>query len=374
MKITSKEQAIEEFIKTDPQRLKASGNLGSDLWTSNCSKAVFCGVDFEFIREPEPLLMYTGKELYDRIEVPRGLIVDVEAGAQALHVLLPKYLEAVRDNVLARRAEMLRAMGSEELVKRVEDAICSKKSLEITATSVISLITEHIEANRPELTDAECRYFETSAKLHYVARRAAEYRSPAKGGIDEIGHTELLRGLAELRAENERLKSELAAWRTEHACCGSVDELHKKQAKINELSDLLQAARGDQLEKSKKINSLLPKPVDDSDEYGILVQDGCVAFVARHETLDDCGCSSKRWSIRVSITSILPPRPIDPTRIFKVTSQPRGPLKVPCNGEMRDDLKEQEKELGELSSDYDAGFITGAGYAIDWIKKANGAE
>lgn len=278
------------MIIKDKQQAADQGTHGPILlaaWEAGEARVVVGGKEYEFVREPEPVEMYTDSELERR----RG----------------------TRD--------------------------------------LIALITEHIEANRPVLTneivsgwygefcEKSARRFSVDDACQYVAHRAAEYRSPA---------------VAELRAENERLKN--ACERTK-----GYDTWMKTAKSLGEELDALKATRS-------------PQPIDDSDKYGILVQEGCVALVNLSEEIDDCGCIEKRWKIKVPITGVATLYRIDKRCIFKVTSQPRGPLKVPSKRDMKDDLKAEEKEFGELSGDYDAGFTSGAEWAIDWIKKANGAE
>lgn len=233
MKLTTKQQAADQGTH---------GPILLAAWEAGETRVTVGGKEYELVREAEPVVMYTGHELI--AELSKAFPEHATAIASLANV----FIDAT-SLILARRAEMLRALGDEELVEQVAQTIAGLGPLSEFAQAAIALVREHIEANRPVLTDE----------------------------------------VKELRAENERLKGELSRWRTEHACCGSVDELYKKQDEINKLADLLRLARVDQVEKSKELDARLarikeleaahsPQIVDDSDKYGILVQDGGAEF------------------------------------------------------------------------------------------------
>lgn len=324
---------------------KPHHNQLPELWdNTGISSVTLDGIAYEFIREPEPVVMYTGSQL-------EKLFMDHEGTAPESHAHL-------RDLILARRAEMLRAMGSDELVGLCAEHIAAtSETCEdewSTARSAISLITEHIEAHRPELTDAvidqwDREYTDTQPVddgrgfRRYIAHRAAEYRSPA---------------VVELRAENERLKSELElAWSDEN------DPLKAEVASLKKEVDVLRLTLADENLKLLENTLAAPQRVDEDDMHGILVQDGCIALL--HRLPRGWACSDG--------AHVSGPHPssfkIDPTRIFKVTSHPRGPLKVPSEETVR-----FERTYRTSIVERHHWFSEGAQWAIEWIKKANDAE
>jgi len=341
MKIKSRKEAAE--IRHDGKQKVLQ------LWDVGAERATLDGVDFEFIREPEPVVMYTGEQIRSWVRAMR-MTTDEES--------ISAY-ESIITRILARRAEMLRAMGSEELVEQVTGL-----TYRYSAREVIALVTEHIEANRPELTedviDGWLREFKghgpdaaLSSLGSFIAHRAAEYRSPAKSQIS-IGEARELAlaqlEITELRAENERLKKHADTTGdletiVRHMGLG-VGDYSSVAEQIRETGDCYFAT----ISRTRS-----PQPVDDSDEYGILVQDGCVAIVRRVG-----GAWTSMLHVRGRVFGI------DPSRIFKVTSQPRGPLKVPSGGEIEDMTHAQ---VGHMQS-----LRRGAQWTIERIKEANGAE
>jgi plasmid stabilization system protein ParE len=198
MKITSKEQLTARLPWLGSNAWESFGD-GAQITTSN-------GDEFIITKAPEPVVMYTGHELIAKLSET------FPEHSESIRPLANVFIDAIT-LILARRTEMLRAMGSEELAREVEfylddtaRASAAKQNHE-RGCHLIALITEHIEANRPELTNSQIEMWEEEAQTlisqarymgtvsEYIAHRAAEYRSPA---------------VAELRAENDDLKHRMA--------------------------------------------------------------------------------------------------------------------------------------------------------------------
>jgi len=429
VKITSKEQAVEEFVRVDPSDPQMVESLARRLWfEGKVDKFHWRGVDFEFIRTPKPVVMYTGHQLAG--------IVEPDSHGSVMQVTV-KELEHLRDLILTRRAEMLRAVGDDRLLGELERAYEEFYPGPANGDGILAvyaLVTEHIEANRPELTDEVIDGWLKEFKGHgpdaalsslgsFIAHRTAEYKSNTdalriKHGT-ELGalDAEYKKRVAEfnsvtntcdaevkeLRAENERLKSELATARETHGVAyallrGNRDELGEE---CDRLKNTIGSMTIEQEEREKagreagitarwlrgqlreliygnlsesmflegiREKCLSPQPVDDSDYWGIAVHVGSVSLVHRnHNGWELKQCVQGSWLVEKK------PITLDPSRIFKVTSQPRGPLKVPSEETAGDLVAEWHADFKkvETTANQQAFARYCVQRAIDWIKKAN---
>ena len=197
-------------------------------------------------------------------------------------------------------------------------------------------VTDTGAAQKPELTDEvidgwRVEYERTQQHLEpggverYVAHRAAEYQSPelakAQSEVEklideynkiwsELGKSEA--ELAKLRAENAELKRRVkeAAQQPRDATPGPYGKSWSLEEHAAHTVSALQLGSD-------------PQPVDDSDEYGILVQDDRIAFMKRN--------SVGEWEAHETLSRGSQTGDIDPNLDQRQPQPDAGPNIIKCS-------------------------------------------
>jgi hypothetical protein len=181
------------MIIKDKSQAADQGTHGPILlaaWEAGETRVKVGGKEYEFVREPEPMEMYTGEELLAKaLESHPEWRREQSAAAH-------RFMETVRDLALDRRVEMLRATDDDDLVDKLVYTLAALPNPARGAVDALHLVREHIEANRPVLTNEIVTDWYNERRrlgeccldvLKVVAHRAAEYRSPPKGRAEKLG-------------------------------------------------------------------------------------------------------------------------------------------------------------------------------------------